>query len=417
MQKYKIAVIVFFIIWGVWISTCFFIKIELNGPKVIYLEPGEVYEEYGANASFINTRLSVKIFGTINNKESREYKIYYSARNMFGLTKKITRTVMVKDRNKPKIELKGSPYVVLKEGENYKELGYRATDLEDGNLTKKVKVSGMITPTKIGTQIVTYEVCDKSKNCTKVYRKINVIKKDISYLDTYDNIDNQIRGWGHGNKRNHERNKADVSQEELAKYNAYYMGPDEKVIYLTFDEGSNDTYVKEILDVLKEKKVKATFFLCRQYMIDNKDLIKRMEQEGHIVGNHTHHHKAMPKLANRDNFNDYVKELTNVSKTYKEITGHDMPLIYREPAGEWSYRSLKIAQDMGYRTYFWSAAYVDFEEDLSKQEALSKMMSLYHNGVIYLLHPKNKGNYLALGDFIDNMHKLGYRFDTVDHIS
>lgn len=417
MQKYKIVVIVFFIIWGVWISTRFFIKIELNGPTTIYLEPGEVYEEYGANASFFGTRLSVKIAGTVNNRESREYKIYYSSRNMLGLVKKKTRKVIVKDRNKPVINLKGSPMVILKEGENYKESGYTAKDLEDGNLTNKVKISGKIYPTKLGNQVLTYEVCDKSGNCTKSYRKINVVKKQLSYLSEYDKVDNQVRGWGHGNKKDHKRPIADARPEDLVKYNAYYMGPDEPVIYLTFDEGSNDTYVKEILEVLKEKHVKATFFLCRHFIVDNPNLIRQMVKDGHIVGNHTHNHKQMPTLANKEKFRDFKKELLDVADAYKKITGQKMPLIYREPAGTWSYRSLKIASDMGYRTYFWSAAYVDFEEDLSKEDAYKKMMSLYHNGAIYLLHPKNKGNYLALGDFIDQMRELGYRFDTVDHIA
>lgn len=416
MNKYTIIIIAFFIIWLLWISTRFFINIELNGPKVIYLEPGSEYEEYGANANFMGTRLSVKISGVVNSSESREYKIYYCARNMLGLVKKKTRTVIVKDRNIPKIELKGSSMIILKKGDIYKEPGYCATDYEDGVLTKKVKVSGKILSNKLGTQLLTYEVCDKSGNCNKTYRKVNVIAKQISYLSDYDKIDNQIHGWGHGNKKDHKRSVADVTQDKLALYNAYYMGPDEKVIYLTFDEGSNDTYIKEILEVLKEKKVKATFFLCHQYMIDNKNLIRRMVKEKHIVGNHTHHHKSMPKLANQKDFKTFLKELTDVSDAYQEITGEEMPLIYREPAGTWSYRSLKILKDMGYRTYFWSAAYVDFERNLSKQETLEKMLSLYHNGAIYLLHPKNKGNYLALGEFIDKMRDLGYRFDTVDKI-
>lgn len=416
-RNYIAILIIFFIIWLLWISTRIFIHIDLNGKDVIYLEPGEEYEEYGANANFMGTKLSVKIFGTVNSNESREYKIYYSARNIFGLVKKKTRTVIVKDRNRPTIELNGSSLVVLKIGEKYKEPGYKAIDNEDGNITKKVKVSGNVYTDKVGSYQLAYDVYDKSGNYTKIYRKVNVIDGNFKYRDSYDLIDNQIRGWGHGNKKDHKRSVADVTQEELAKYNAYYMGPDEKIIYLTFDEGSNDTYTKEIVQVLKEKNVKATFFLCRQYMIDNKDLIRQMEKDGHIVGNHTHNHKSMPALAKKATFDQYLKELTNTSDTYKEITGKDMPLIYREPAGEWSYRSLKLVQDMGYRTYFWSAAFVDFEEDLSKQEALDKMMSLYHNGAIYLIHPKNKGNYLALGDFIDNMRKLGYSFDTVDKIS
>ena len=380
----------------------------------MYLNANEKYEDEGAEAYFFNKRLSVNAT-TVNIKDGNQV-IYYVARNPLGIVKKKSRKIIIRDNEKPTITLKGSKMIVLKVGEKYKEPGFEAYDKRDGNVTKKVIVKQNVNSKKIGTYKIIYTVQDKSGNKMSETRSVKIIPNKIVYKEEYNNIDNQVRGWGHGNKKNHIRSVADVSQEEMAKYGAFYMGEDKPTIYLTFDEGSNDTYLKEIVDVLKEKNVKATFFLCRQYMISNQDLVKKLVADGHLVGNHTWHHKSMPELATSNTFKDYVTELTKTADAFKEITGKEMPLIYREPAGSWSYRSLKIVQDMGYRTYFWSAAYMDYGENVSKSEALKQLISMHHNGVVYLIHPKNKGNYLALSDFIDEMRKLGYDFATVDEI-
>lgn len=415
-KKYIYIIGILLSCWLIWISTTFFIKIELNGAKTIYLEPNEEYIEKGAQAYFFRTRLAVVTSGTVNTKIGKRYDIYYMARNPLGIVKKVKRTVIVKDKNSPKITLRGSQTMFLKVGDTYKEPGYEAIDLEDGNITNQVIVKKDLKLDQVGSSQITYTVSDKSGNKKTVTRIIRTIPKELLYQDRYDNIDNTSRGWGHGNKKNHQREVADVAQEDLAPYSAYYMGPDEKVIYLTFDEGSNDTYTKEIFQVLKDKNVKATFFFCKNYIASNADLMKELVKDKQVVGNHTARHKMMPTLANRENYEAYKKEIQETEQTFKKVTGKDIAKVYREPAGEWSYRSLALVQDMGYRTYFWSAAYVDFAGDLSKEDALDKMMQLYHNGAIYLIHPKNKGNYLALGDFIDKMKSLGYRFDTVDKI-
>lgn len=413
-KNYIIVGLIVFFFWLMWIGTFLFIDLKLNGKEVIYLNETDTYEEEGATAYFFKKRLSIHT--THVNIADGNQVIYYTARNPFGVVRKKSRKIVIRDNEKPTIELKGSKMIVLKQGMSYKEPGFHAYDKRDGSLTKKVTVKKNIDTSKLGTYKIVYQVQDKSGNKVTTTRSVKVIPNEIEYKEEYNKIDNQVRGWGHGNKKNHIRSVADVSQEELKKYDAFYMGEDKPTIYLTFDEGANDTYLKEIVDVLKEKNVKATFFLCRHYMLSNQDLIKQMVEDGHLVGNHTWHHKSMPSLANASMFQDYVLELTKTAEAFKEITKKEMPLIYREPAGSWSYRSLKIVQDMGYRTYFWSAAYMDFGENVSKAEALRQMMSMHHNGVIYLLHPKNKGNYLALSDFIDEMRKLGYTFATVDEI-
>lgn len=238
------------------------------------------------------------------------------------------------------------------------------------------------------------------------------------YDENYNKLSNKAVEWWPGNKLDHQRPVvgAGALEEELKPYQAFYMGPDTKKIYLTFDEGSNDTYIKEIIGVLNKYNIKATFFLCGHYIISNPDLMLVLSSSNHSVGNHTYHHKDMPLLASGTSYKEFVKELQLNEEVYINITGVSMDKIYRPPRGSFSNRSLKIISDLGYSTYFWSASYLDYEKDLSEQEALTNMMDRYHNGAIYLLHAKNKGNYLALDTFILNMQKLGYEFGLVRDI-
>ena len=317
----------------------------------------------------------------------------------------------------PSIHLNGKNIITLTEGNTYKEPGYKAFDENGKNITNKVKIKGNINTNKQGTYQITYTVKTKNNLTAKAHRFVKIVKPNNPiYKESYNNIDNTSRGWWSNNKSNGQRPTGGADINELKKYNAYYMGPDEKVLYLTFDEGSNDTYVKEIVSVLDQNNVKATFFLCRKYMEMNADLIKQMDNSGHTIANHTSHHLNMPSLATKENFNKYLEEITSVEQTYYNITGKKMQKIYREPRGEWSYRSLQILKDLGYKTYFYSAYYLDFEEDVSKEKALNELTKKVHNGAIYLLHPKNKGNYLALDTFIKTMKKQGYKFDLVQNI-
>lgn len=317
----------------------------------------------------------------------------------------------------PNLILKNTRTIVLKSGDNYQEPGYLASDKIDGDITSKVKINGIVNTSSPGTYKLTYEVTNSKGNKTKAYRYIKVEVEEIKeYRDSYDKIDNTQKGWWSGNKKDHSIPLGGEKAEILQKYNAYFKGKKEKVIYLTFDEGSEDTYLKEIVNVLDKNDVKATFFLCRRYILDNAKLMKRLVKNGHSVGNHTANHKKMPTLANRVNFDTYLKEIKITEDAFYQVTNTKMDKIYREPAGEWSFRSLQMVKDLGYRTYFWSASYMDFGENVSKEKALSEMLKLYHEGAIYLLHPKNKGNYEALDDFIKIMKKKGYRFDLVRNI-
>ena len=315
----------------------------------------------------------------------------------------------------PKITLKGNKIISLSVGDIYNEPGYKAYDDKDGDLTKDVKISGTVNYNAPGSYELVYKVKNSSGISAQARRYVKV-KGITEYKDSYDNLDNTMRGWWSGNKKDHSRPTGGADINELKKYNAYFMGPNEKVIYLTFDEGGNDTYVKEIVDVLNNNNVKATFFLCGNYILDNKDLIKKMADSGHSVGNHTDNHYSMPSLATRENFNKYLSEIKTIENSYRDITGKEMDKVYRDPRGEWSFRDLQIMKDLGYKSYFYSADYRDFDVESTKEYALNELMKRYHNGAIYLIHPKNKGNYLALDSLIKELKKLGYRFDLVKNI-
>ena len=160
------------------------------------------------------------------------------------------------------------------------------------------------------------------------------------------------------------------------------MGPDKKVIYLTFDEGGISSYLPQIVDILDKNNVKGTFFLCKNYIKTNKELMLRLINNGHSIGNHTANHMSTPSLANKENFQKYLDEIISVEETFREVTGRNMDKIYREPRGEYSLRSLNIIKDLGYSTYFWSSAYKDWDDSLTKEEALNAMIERVHNGFI-----------------------------------
>ena len=317
----------------------------------------------------------------------------------------------------PTLELIGNNIITINMNEHYIEPGYKAYDKIDGDITKKVKVQINIDYNTPGTYEIIYEVVNSFNKKVSIKRFVNIKMKDIVYKDEFDKIDNTRKEWGVKNKKDGTRPVGNTTIEDLKKYNAYYIGNDEKVIYLTFDEGQNDTYVKEIVEVLNEKGIKATFFFCKNYITTNPSLMKLLVNNGHSVGNHTANHVDMTTLSTRQHFQKYVNQIKQVEDAFIKITNKPLDKVYREPRGVWSYRSLEIVKSLGYKSYFWSSAYVDFKVELTQSEAYKLMIERIHNGAIYLIHPNNKGNYLALSDFIDEAINRGYRFDLVKNIS
>jgi len=202
----------------------------------------------------------------------------------------------------------------------------------------------------------------------------------------------------------------------LSRYDAAYLGnTGEKVLYLTFDAGYENGSTAKILDTLKTHQVPAAFFLVGNYIEKNADLVRRMVSEGHIVGNHTMHHPDMSKLSDKDSFS---KELTGLEELFRETTGQDMPKYYRPPQGIYSEENLKMAKELGYKTVFWSLAYVDWNNDAqpTAQQAFGKLLPRTHDGAVVLLHSTSKTNAEILDELLTRWKDMGYRFGTVEEL-
>lgn len=194
-------------------------------------------------------------------------------------------------------------------------------------------------------------------------------------------------------------------QEKYGKYGAYFLAPASKKVYLTFDEGYENGYTAEILDTLKAKNAKAVFFITYPYAQEEQDLVRRMIDEGHVLGNHSSKHKTYPSFTLQEAAEDVMTLHNYVKKTY----GYEMSL-FRFPEGKFSEQTLALLQSLGYKSLFWSFAYMDY--DVQNQpltiEALDKITSKCHPGAIYLLHAVSKTNTEVLGEAIDKIRSDGY---------
>lgn len=228
----------------------------------------------------------------------------------------------------------------------------------------------------------------------------------------------EICNWGLSFRQEGSYPVGNAEPSYLKQYDAYYIdekGMKEKNIYLTFDAGYENGYTEEILDILKEEEVPAAFFVVGNYIQQNPDIVKRMEEEGHTVGNHTMHHPDMASIADKE---DFKEELEELEQLYEDATGKEMKKVYRPPQGKYSEENLKQAKEMGYTTIFWSLAYVDWYEDdqPTREEALNKLNSRIHPGAIVLLHSTSKTNSKILKELIEGWKKDGYNFCSIDNI-
>ena len=209
---------------------------------------------------------------------------------------------------------------------------------------------------------------------------------------------------------------ADASGEELAAYDAKYIGnQEESTIYLTFDCGYEHGNTATILDVLKAHDAPAAFFVVGNYLTSEPDLVRRMVREGHIVGNHTWNH---PDMSGIRSLEDFGKQLSQVEDAYRDITGTDMPRYYRPPQGIYSTENLQMAQELGYRTVFWSLAYVDWKQDAqpAEDDAIRKLTDRVHPGAVVLLHNTSATNAAVLDRVLTAWEDMGYRFGTLDEL-
>lgn len=222
-----------------------------------------------------------------------------------------------------------------------------------------------------------------------------------------------VGNWGLSFQQEGQPPVANASADELKQYSTYYVGDTtKKVIYLTFDAGYENGYTAPILDALKKHEVPATFFVVGHYLETAPDLVRRMVAEGHTVGNHTYHHPDMSAIADKDSF---AAELTAVEQAYMEVVGSEMPRIYRPPQGKYSIDNLKMAAEMGYHTYFWSLAYVDWYTDKqpTPDEAYAKLLGRIHNGAVVLLHSTSATNAAIMDELITKWKNMGYTFGSL----
>ncbi len=208
-----------------------------------------------------------------------------------------------------------------------------------------------------------------------------------------------------------EKNRTTGALDFNSRYSqlgASAINTDDTKITLTFDQGYENGYTAKILDTLKEKKVRAVFFLLKDYAEKNPELVRRMIDEGHIIGNHSVHHYSMPTLDEKT----CESEIMDMHKYIKDTFGYEMDL-FRPPMGEFSELSLTVTKNCGYKTVMWSFAYADWDTKNQPDPAASekKLVNAAHEGAIYLLHSVSKTNADILGKVIDDIRAGGFEFN------
>ena len=232
----------------------------------------------------------------------------------------------------------------------------------------------------------------------------------VTALATSDN-------WGLSFPQPGEKPRGNATPEALLEHDAYFVDPtEEKVIYLTFDAGYENGCTEPILDALKSTDTPAAFFLVGTYIRDHPDLVRRMVEEGHTIGNHTMHHPDMSAIADRARFE---RELAETESHYESAIGAPMPKLYRPPQGKYSADNLKMAKDLGYTTLFWSLAYVDWNVDAqpSKKQAFDKLLPRIHPGAILMLHSTSATNAEILEELILKYKEMGYSFRCITNLA
>ncbi|HAY63193.1 MAG TPA: delta-lactam-biosynthetic de-N-acetylase [Ruminococcaceae bacterium] len=207
---------------------------------------------------------------------------------------------------------------------------------------------------------------------------------------------------------------ANASQEYLRNFDALYVGDaNQKEIYITFDAGFENGNTERILDALKKHGVKATFFLVGNYFETQPELVKRMAKEGHTIGNHTYSHHDMSKISDIQSFQT---ELQKNEALYRDILGSEMPKLYRPPQGKFCEENLKMAQQLGYSTVFWSLAYVDWytDDQPTPEQAFSKLLPRIHPGAVVLLHSTSSTNAEILDELLTKWEETGYSFGDLE---
>lgn len=253
----------------------------------------------------------------------------------------------------------------------------------------------------------TSNITESTTNTTTSESSTSPTAKGVASIQDYST---EKVVWGPGNIKNHQQPTDPVSlQKTFSQFDGKWLLDGEKDICLTFDEGYENGFTPSILDTLKDKGVKAVFFVTYDFVKENPDLIKRMINEGHIVGNHTYRHYTMDEI-DLDTAKEEVMFLHNYMKKEFNYTMS----YFRFPKGEFSQQSIALVKNLGYKSIFWSFAYADWDTSNppNETEAFTRICESTHSGEILLLHAVSQTNANILSKVIDDIKQQGYNFTT-----
>lgn len=283
-----------------------------------------------------------------------------------------------------------------------------SSDFTQSNMSSEVSSQAQSQEIPSSSEVSSQDEVSSEENVPVIATPIDGTTIDLSSLEQYEN---EKKGWGQGKQVDEDNRPISCNQyqDKYGEYGGLFIMPkEEKVMYLTFDEGYENGYTTKILDALKEKDCQAVFFVTMPYVKQNPDLIQRMIDEGHAIGNHSVNHKSMPTLEEET----AIQEIADLHNYMVENYNYHMTL-FRPPMGEWSTRSLVIAKELGYQSIFWSYAYLDYDvnNQMGVEKAFPRVAAAAHNGAIYLLHAVSKDNADMMSDLIDSFREQGYRLE------
>jgi len=226
-----------------------------------------------------------------------------------------------------------------------------------------------------------------------------------------------VYGHGWGYKKNDEHRLPDIGsyRQLLQDHWAFYADEDtEKDIYVTFDNGYEEGYTEKVLNVLKKHEVPATFFVTGHYVESAPELIQRMVEDGHIIGNHSDTHPDFTTLTK----DEMEKELQALEEKVANVSSQKKTIYFRPPRGTFNEQTLKSVEELGYVHVFWSLAFKDWETKKQRgwQYAYDNVMKQIHPGAIILLHTVSADNAAALERIIVDLKKDGYTFRSLDYL-
>ncbi|MBQ1847042.1 MAG: polysaccharide deacetylase family protein [Clostridia bacterium] len=245
-------------------------------------------------------------------------------------------------------------------------------------------------------------------------RRTKIVSAFLILLSLYVNVRAEACGYYIMRKKDHERPVTDACFSFMKDHNAFYIGKDDKVIYLTFDAGYENGNIERIADTLKKHNAKAAFFVLDNIVRRNTDLIVRLSEDGHLICNHTSKHKDCTKLSKEE----FENEINSLESAYKELTGKTLEKYFRPPEGRFDEKTLSYADELGYKTVFWSFAYADWDNNKQPDRGYAKKLILdnTHNGEVILLHPTSKTNADILDELLNEWERAGYRFGSLEEL-